>query len=181
MACSEPKALSPESRCAPVSVGARWVSALTYLERFLTVMDRRGFPTRDLSNSGSTLVLEAGMDGSSIVGRSSIKGRGGDRECLSRRQAAARSGVSAASAIRWQQLAAQHGTPEPPRQGGDRRLARIEAYANLILGAYEATPSLIDSRCLVPRQGVTVSAAGGIYRMASIATIPSCGRPSALT
>ncbi len=48
---------------------------------------------------------------------------------LSRRQAAARFGVSA---IRWQQLAAQHGTPKPRQQGGDGRTGRIEAHANLI-------------------------------------------------
>ena len=61
---------------------------------------------------------------------------------LSRRQAAVRFGVSAASAIRWQQLAAQHGTPKPRQQGGDRRSGKIEAYADLIRGAYEGPPDI---------------------------------------
>ena len=61
---------------------------------------------------------------------------------LSRRQAAVRFGVSAASAIRWQQLAAQHGTPKPQQQGGDRRSGKIEAYADVILAAYAATPDI---------------------------------------
>ena len=38
---------------------------------------------------------------------------------LSRRQAAVRFGVSAASAVRWQQLANQHGEQTPP--GGPGR------------------------------------------------------------
>ena len=46
---------------------------------------------------------------------------------LSRRQAAVQFGVSAACAIRWQQLAAAHGTPAPRQQGGDRRSARTVA------------------------------------------------------
>lgn len=60
---------------------------------------------------------------------------------LSRWRAAVRFGVSAASAVRWQQLASQHGTPAPRQQGGDRRSGRIEAHAKLILEAYEATPT----------------------------------------
>ena len=84
---------------------------------------------------------------------------------LSRRQAAARFGVSAASAIRWQQLAAQHGTPQPQQQGGDRRSARIEAYAALILGAYEATPdiTLAELQALLAEHDIEV-AIGTIWR-----------------
>ena len=84
---------------------------------------------------------------------------------LSRRQAAARFGVSAASAIRWQQLAAQHGTPKPQQQGGDRRSAKIEAYADLILGAYEATPdiTLAELQALLADHGIQV-AIGTIWR-----------------
>jgi len=84
---------------------------------------------------------------------------------LSRRQAAVQFGVSAASAIRWQQLAAQQGTPEPQRQGGDRRSARIEAHADLILGAYEAIPdiTLAELQALLAEHDVEV-AIGTIWR-----------------
>src|ERR1700712_2933466 len=78
---------------------------------------------------------------------------------LSRRQAAVRFGVSAASAIRWQQLAAQHGTPRPRQQGGDRRSGKIEAYADLILGAYGVTPdvTLAELQALLADHGTEVA------------------------
>jgi hypothetical protein len=60
---------------------------------------------------------------------------------LPRRQAADRVGVSAASAIRWQKLVTQHGTPRSQQQGGDRQSGKIEARADLILGIYETTPT----------------------------------------
>ena len=84
---------------------------------------------------------------------------------LSRRQAAVRFGVSAASAIRWQQLAAQHGTPKPQQQGGDRRSGKIEAHANLILGAYETTSdiTLAELQALLADHGTQV-ALGTIWR-----------------
>ncbi len=56
---------------------------------------------------------------------------------LSCRAAAERFGVSAASAIRWRQLAVQHGTPAAKPQGGDRRSAKIEDHAALIYSAVE--------------------------------------------
>ncbi len=49
------------------------------------------------------------------------------------RAAAARFGVSAASAIRWAALAREAGSVAPGPLGGDRRSARIEAHAALIL------------------------------------------------
>jgi len=52
---------------------------------------------------------------------------------MSCRGAAERFGVSAASAIRWRQLALRHGTPAAKPQGGDRRTARIEDHAAVIL------------------------------------------------
>ncbi|WP_156362147.1 IS630 family transposase [Sphingomonas sp. Leaf208] len=84
---------------------------------------------------------------------------------LSRRQAAVRFGVSAASAIRWQQLATQHGTPAPQQQGGDRRSMRIEAHAGLILDAYKATPdiTLAELQALLADHGTEV-ALGTIWR-----------------
>jgi len=59
---------------------------------------------------------------------------------MSCRAAAERFGVSAASAIRWRQLVRQHGTPAAKRQGGDRRVARIEDHAA------SSTPPLRSSR-----------------------------------
>jgi hypothetical protein len=47
--------------------------------------------------------------------------------------AATRFGVSASSAIRWVALARKAGSVAPGPLGGDRRLARIEVHAALIL------------------------------------------------
>jgi transposase len=58
---------------------------------------------------------------------------------MSRRQAAERFGVSAASAIRWCALERDVGDAMPKRQGGDRRSGRIEAHATLILSIVEQT------------------------------------------
>jgi transposase len=65
---------------------------------------------------------------------------------LSRRQAAVRFGVSAASAVRWQQLAAEHGTPG-------------------ILSAWEATPdiTLAELQALLADHGTKV-AIGTLWR-----------------
>lgn len=84
---------------------------------------------------------------------------------LSRRQAAVRFGVSAASAIRWQQLAARHGTSKPQQQGGDRRSGKIEAHAELIMGAYDATPdiTLAELQALLADHGTQV-AIGTMWR-----------------
>jgi transposase len=57
---------------------------------------------------------------------------------MSRRQAAERFGVSAASAIRWQQQFNQTGTVQPDKQGGDRRSHQIDAHKATILALYEA-------------------------------------------
>ncbi len=52
---------------------------------------------------------------------------------MSRRQTAARFGVSASSAIRWCAQAETTGSAEAKPRGGDRNSARIEAQAPLIL------------------------------------------------
>ena len=49
------------------------------------------------------------------------------------RAAAARFGVSPASAVRWAALARKVGSVAPGPLGGDRRSAQIEAHAALIL------------------------------------------------
>ena len=60
----------------------------------------------------------------------------------SRREAAVRFGVSASSAIRWASLVRGQGSVAPKALGGDRRSARIEAYAPLILGLVERTSDI---------------------------------------
>ena len=61
---------------------------------------------------------------------------------LSRRQAAARFGVSISSAIRWTSRVRETGDIRPLRVGGDKRSARIEAFAPVILEAVEAKPDV---------------------------------------
>jgi transposase len=80
---------------------------------------------------------------------------------LSCRAAAERFGVSAASAIRWRQLAVQHGTPAAKPQGGDRRSAKIEDHAALIHAAIERQSdiTLEELRTILAGQGVSTSIA----------------------
>ncbi|KQY08922.1 transposase [Rhizobium sp. Root1334] len=61
---------------------------------------------------------------------------------MSRRQAAERFGVSAASAIRWQKQFSDTGTIQSDKQGGDRRSKHIDAHAATILALYETTPDI---------------------------------------
>ena len=60
------------------------------------------------------------------------------RTGLSRRQAAERFGVSAASAVRWVAAWRRTGRVVAKAQGGDRRSGRIEALGGEILGALKA-------------------------------------------
>ena len=77
---------------------------------------------------------------------------------VSCRQAAVRFGVSAASAIRWRQLALEHGTPVAKAQGGDRRSARIEAQAGFLLGAIKEKDDITLSglQGLLAKRGAAV-------------------------
>lgn len=61
-------------------------------------------------------------------------------EGASRRQAAARFGVSVSSAIRWVRAWRESGRTASRGQGGDQRSYRIEAHADVLLEAIEATP-----------------------------------------
>ena len=61
---------------------------------------------------------------------------------LSRRQAAIRFGVSAASAIRWTAQLEASGEIGPQKQGGDRKSQRIEAHAAFILAQVEREPDV---------------------------------------
>jgi transposase len=83
-------------------------------------------------------------------------------EGASCRQAAARFGVSASSAIRWHALSKTVGDATPKRQGGDRRSGRIEAHAAVILGALERKSdiTLADLRAELAGRGIGVSVTG---------------------
>ena len=80
---------------------------------------------------------------------------------VSRRQAAARFGVSVSSAIRWHTLARRSGDATPKRQGGDRRSGRIEAHAGVILDAVakRSDITLAELRDLLAGRGVSVGIA----------------------
>ncbi len=80
---------------------------------------------------------------------------------VSRRQAAARFGVSVSSAIRWHSLARRSGDATPKRQGGDRRSGRIEAHAAVILDAVakRSDITLAELRDLLAGRGVSVGIA----------------------
>ena len=56
---------------------------------------------------------------------------------LSRRAAAERFGVAAASAVRWVREWRETGSTRAKPQGGDMRSRRIEAYRDVILGAID--------------------------------------------
>ena len=75
---------------------------------------------------------------------------------MSRRQAAERFGVSAASAIRWQQQFNQTGTVEPDKQGGDRRSHQIDAHKATIVALYEAKTdiTLEETRSALADKGI---------------------------
>ena len=61
---------------------------------------------------------------------------------LSRRKAAERFGVSAASAIRWHAARAAGGDARPKPQGGDRLSHKTEAHAGLIRAALDEVPDI---------------------------------------
>lgn len=61
---------------------------------------------------------------------------------MSRRQAAERFGVSAASAIRWHKQFSDTGTDQSDKQGGDRRSKHIDTHAATILALYQTTPDI---------------------------------------
>ncbi len=74
---------------------------------------------------------------------------------MSRRQAAERFGVSAASAIRWCARERATGSAAAKPQGGDRLSARIEAQANLILALVNETCdiTLVELQAKLAGQG----------------------------
>ena len=76
----------------------------------------------------------------------------------SRRQAAARFGVSVSSAIRWVRFWRDRGEIRARPQGGDRRSGRIEAQAGFLLGAVEQRPdvTLAELQTLLFERGLAV-------------------------
>jgi transposase len=78
---------------------------------------------------------------------------------MSRRAAASRFGVSAASVIRWAQLRQEQGHARPKPQGGDKSSHRIEAHAEVILEAVRRQPdiTLEELRALLAERGVSVA------------------------
>ncbi len=80
---------------------------------------------------------------------------------LSCRQAAARFGVSASSAIRWAALRRAGGDARPKQQGGDRLSHRTEAHAGLIRAALDEVPdmTLPELKARLAGQGAQVSVA----------------------
>jgi transposase len=74
------------------------------------------------------------------------------------RAAASRFGVSASSAIRWAALARETGSVAPGSLGGDRRSARIEVHAPLILRLLDQSSdiTLKEIRAELANEGVSI-------------------------
>ncbi len=83
-------------------------------------------------------------------------------KAASRQRAAKRSGVSPASAIRWQESFEQEGRVAAKPQGGDRRSQHVEAHADLILRLRAEQPTLILSelRAVLAKRGIATSESG---------------------
>jgi transposase len=80
---------------------------------------------------------------------------------MSCRQAAARFGVSASSAIRWVAQVRSGLALVPKNQGGDRRSRRIEAEAAFILGVVVQQPdtTLAELKGKLSERGISVGIA----------------------
>jgi transposase len=82
-------------------------------------------------------------------------------EGFSCRQAAARFGVSASSAIRWQALRRLGGDARPKPQGGDRLSQRTERHGDLIRALLVETPdiTLLELKARLAQSGARSSVA----------------------
>lgn len=85
---------------------------------------------------------------------------------LSRRAAAARFGIAAASAVRWVREWRETGTARARQQGGDRRSHRIEAYRDIILTAIEnqVDITLVELTALLREKHGVSFAASTVWR-----------------
>jgi transposase len=86
-------------------------------------------------------------------------------EGLSCHAAAARFGVSASSAIRWRQLALEHGQAVAKIRGGDRHSGKIEAQGGFIreLIAEQGDTTLVEVQARLVERGTLVGI-GTIHR-----------------
>jgi transposase len=84
---------------------------------------------------------------------------------VSGRQAAMRFEVSPSSVSRWRGKLLREGGIKPKRQGGDRKSARIEAYAELILATVAASPdiTLVELQAILKDEGLAAGI-GSIWR-----------------
>src|SRR5256885_14817426 len=89
---------------------------------------------------------------------------------LSCRQAAARFGVSASSAIRWQGMRRGGGDARPKPQGGDRVSRRTEAPAGLVHAALAEGPDITP-----PEVEARLAAEGAQGRVSALRRL--CRRP----
>jgi len=80
---------------------------------------------------------------------------------MSRRAAATRFGISAATAVRWAQLQRDAGSVAPARQGGDMCSRTTEVHAQRIMAAYEAIPdgTLAELRVALAEDGISLAVA----------------------
>jgi len=80
---------------------------------------------------------------------------------MSRRAAAARFGISAATAVRWAQLQRDRGSAAPRAQGGDMRSRTTEVHAARIMAVYEAVPdmTLAELRESLAQDGIGLAVA----------------------
>lgn len=87
-------------------------------------------------------------------------------EGMSRRGAAERFGVSAASAVRWVEAVNTTGSVEAKPQGGDTRSHRIEAFSAVILAAVAAQKdiSLVDLAEMLRTEHGASFAASTVWR-----------------
>ena len=85
---------------------------------------------------------------------------------LSRRAAAARFGVAAASAVRWVREWRETGVACARQRGGDQRSHRIEAYRDIILAAIEnqVDITLVELRELLREKHGAGFAASTVWR-----------------
>lgn len=85
---------------------------------------------------------------------------------LSRRAAAARFGIGAASAVRWVREWRETGAARARQQGGDRRSHRIEAYRVILLTAIEIQVdiTLVELTALLREKHGVSFAASTVWR-----------------
>jgi transposase len=85
---------------------------------------------------------------------------------MSRRRAAERFGVSAASAVRWVEAVTTTGSVEAKPQGGDTRSHRIEVFSDVILAAVAAQKdiSLVELAELLRTQHGASFGASTVWR-----------------